>query len=181
VLRARATADEHGSPWESVFTMAMLGAVEQQSGNLAEARTLQREAMRRVSAMPRGHPAQGHLRAVLLGVGARISFDDGRLDEARQLALDAFSAAVGTRDMPIVAAVGVTLAEITAAAGAPARAAVMLGAAARLRGAADPTAPEIAALTARLRADLGDDAFDERYAEGAALDRASAIERLQPS
>jgi predicted ATPase/DNA-binding SARP family transcriptional activator len=181
VLRARTTAEEHGSPWESVFTMAMLGSIEQQSGDADEARALQREAMRRVSAMPAGHPAQGHLRAVLLGVGARLAFDDEGIDTARDLAREAFAAALGTRDMPIVAAVGVTLAEIAASAGNPQDAAAMLGAAAQVRGADDPTARDIAALTARLRAELGEEVFDERYAAGKALDRESAIERLRPA
>jgi predicted ATPase/DNA-binding SARP family transcriptional activator len=181
VLLARTTAEERGSPWESVFTMAMLGAIEQQSGDLAEARTLQREAMRRVSAMPTGHPAQGHLRAVLLGVGARIAFDEGAHDEARTRAAEAFEAALGTRDMPIVAAVGVTLAEIVRSAGDAETAAVMLGAAAQLRGADDPTARDIAVLVTQLREQLGAEVFDARYAAGKALDRDAAIERLRPS
>ncbi len=180
VMRARLSAEENGSPWESVFTMAMLGAIEQQSGNLEQARTLQREAMRRVSTMPEGHPAQGHVRAVLLGIGARISFEDGDIDAARQLGREAFDAATRTRDMPIVAAVGVTLAEVVAAAGDADGAAVMLGAAARLRGADDPTACDIAVLAARVRDTLGAARYEERYARGKALDREAAIERLMP-
>jgi ATP/maltotriose-dependent transcriptional regulator MalT len=179
--RARQNAEENGAPWESVFTMAMLGAIEQQSGNVAEARSLQREAMRRVSSMPEGHPAQGHLRAILLAIGARISFEDGDLEAARQLARDGFDAATATHDMPILAAVGVTLAEIVTGAGDSASAAVMLGAAARLRGADDPTARDIATLTKRLRAALGDERFESCYAQGKALDRTAAIERLTPS
>jgi predicted ATPase len=181
VLRARATAEEHGSPWESVFTMAMLGAIEQQCGDIEEARRLQREAMRRVTTMPTGHPAQGHLRAILLAVGARISHDDGELETARQLGRDAFDAALDTRDMPIVAAVGVTLAQIAAAAGDTAAAAAMLGAAARVRGADDPSARDIAVLTEKLRESLGQDVFDASYAAGKALDRDAAIERLRPA
>ncbi|HZC72300.1 MAG TPA: BTAD domain-containing putative transcriptional regulator [Jatrophihabitans sp.] len=180
MLRARQGAEETGAPWESVFTMAMLGAIELQSGNPAEARSLQREALRRVSSMPTGHPAQGHLRAILLAIGARISYDDGDLEAARQLGRDGFDAAIGTRDMPIVAAVGVMLAEIVTAAGDPDGAAVMLGAAARLRGADDPTSRDIAKLTERLRAALGDARFADCYAQGKALDRDAAIERLTP-
>jgi hypothetical protein len=82
--------------------------------------------------------------------------------------------------MPVVAAVGVSLAEVTAASGDPAQAAVMLGAAARLRGADDPTACEIVRLTERLRGELGHERFDQLYADGKALDREAAIERLTP-
>jgi predicted ATPase/DNA-binding SARP family transcriptional activator len=181
VMRARLTAEENGAPWESVFTMAMLGAIEQQSGNLGEARRWQREAMRRVSTMPEGHPAQGHLRAILLAVSARIGFEDGDLESATQFGRDAFAAAIGTRDMPVVATVGVTLAEIVAASGAADDAAVMLGAAARLRGADDPTSRDIADLTVRLRETLGDERFASQYAAGKALDRDAAIEHLTPS
>jgi predicted ATPase/DNA-binding SARP family transcriptional activator len=178
ILRARDTADEHGAPLESVFTLALLAALEQQSGNLAEARTLQREAMRRMDGMPREHPAQGHLRAILLAVSARITCEDGELVTAREQIREAMTAALGTRDLPIVAAVGVTLAELAVAEERPADAASILGAAARLRGADDPTSREIAALTATLRAVLGEQRFESLYAQGKALDRDTAIERL---
>jgi tetratricopeptide (TPR) repeat protein len=181
ITRARQTAEERGTVWESAFTMAMLGAIEQQAGSVEEARRLQREAMSRVDVMPQGHPARGHLRAILLAVGARIGFEDRDLERATQLGHAAFDAAVGTRDMPIVAAVGVMLAELVATAGDPDGAAVMLGAAARMRGADDPTGRDIATLTARLRAAIGAERFDECYAMGKALDRDAAIERLTPA
>jgi hypothetical protein len=131
--------------------------------------------------MPEGHPAQSHLRAILLGVSARIATEDGELDDADRFAHDAFTAAQGTRDMPIVAAVGVTIAEIVASRGRPDTAAEMLGAAAALRGADDGTAREISALRARLTEALGADEFAARYAAGKALDREAAIERLAPA
>jgi ATP/maltotriose-dependent transcriptional regulator MalT len=163
-----------------VFSLAMLGAVEHYAGNLQQARALQREAMRRVASLPPGHPAQGHIRAVLLAVSARTAIDEDGLEKARDFAREAFTAAVGTRDMPVVAMVGVALADLTAAAGDLAGAATMLGAAARLRGADDPTACEIARLTERLDAELGAERFTELYAQGKALDRDAAIERLNP-
>src|SRR5262249_35844609 len=163
---------------ESVFTMAMLGAIEQRAGNLEEARRLQRSAMDRVAVMPVGHPALGHLRAILLAVGARIGFEDGDIAAAGRLAAESFEAAVGTRDMPVIASVGVPLADITARQGAATDAAVMLGAAAQLRGADDETARDVADLTALLRTELGTDRFAELYAQGKALDRSKAIERL---
>ena len=181
MARAKRAADESGAVWESVFTMAMLGAIEQRAGNRGEARRLQGEAMARASVMPPGHPALGHLRAILLAVGARIGFEDGDVTDARALAAESFAAAVGTRDMPVIASVGVTLAEIVATSGDAAGAAVMLGAAARLRGADDLTAREIAELADLLRGELGTEGFAERYAEGKALDRNAAIERLDPT
>ena len=178
--RAKRAADESGALWESVYTMAMLGAIEQRAGNRDEARRLQRDAMSRAAAMPAGHPALGHLRAILLAVGARIGFEDGDVTEANRLAAESFAAAVGTRDMPVIASVGVTLADIATQSGDAAGAAMMLGAAARVRGADDATAGEVTDLTDRLRAELGDDRFAELYAQGKALDRTAAIERLDP-
>jgi predicted ATPase/DNA-binding SARP family transcriptional activator len=180
VCAAQASAEEHGAPIEALFTLAMLGAVERQAGNVEHARELQRDAMRRITAMPREHPAQGHVRAILLSVASRIAFDDAEVETAREFARESMQAALGTRDMPVVAAVGVSLAEVTAASGDPAQAAVMLGAAARLRGADDPTACEIVRLTERLRGELGHERFDQLYADGKALDREAAIERLTP-
>ncbi len=176
--QARVTAEEHGAPIESVFTLTLLGALEHQSGNREEARRLQREAMRRIDGLPLEHPAQGHIRAILLAGSTRIAFEDGDVDAAREYARSALNAAVGTRDLPVVAVVGVALAELVAAAGAPEDAAVMLGASARLRGADDPTAREVATLRDSLRATLGSERFAELYADGKALDRDAAIERL---
>jgi tetratricopeptide (TPR) repeat protein len=181
MLRARETAEERGAPIEAVFTLAMLGAVEHHAGNRDEARVLHREAMRRLEALPPTHPAQGHIRAILLALAARTAFDEDGLATARRFAHEAFTAAVGTRDLPIVAAVGVTLAEVAANAGDPAGAATMLGAAARLRGADDPTNCEIVRLTERLTLELGADRFAALYAHGKALERDAAIERLTPA
>jgi hypothetical protein len=75
----------------------------------------------------------------------------------------------------------VTLAEVAANAGDPAGAATMLGAAARLRGADDPTNCEIVRLTERLTLELGADRFAALYAHGKALERDAAIERLTPA
>jgi tetratricopeptide (TPR) repeat protein len=177
VLRAQVSAEERGAPWESVFIMAMLGAIEQQVGNGAEARRLQLEASRRAASMPEGHPAHGHLRALLLAVSARLAAGDGDHATAWGNARDALAAAIGTRDMPIVATVGVILAELVADDDAEV-AAVMLGAAAALRGSDDVTARDIATLTERLRAALGPEHFADCYTRGKALDRDAAVERL---
>ncbi|HET8583705.1 MAG TPA: BTAD domain-containing putative transcriptional regulator [Jatrophihabitans sp.] len=177
--RARDSAERHGGgAWESVFMLTMLSAVERQVGNAEEARRLHAEAMRNVTAAPVGHPAYGHLHAFLLGGSARFAIDDGDLDAAARHVREATEAAVTTRDMPVVAAVGVVRAELLAAHGDATGAAVLLGAAARLRGADDWSAPDIASITKRLRGELGDRQFDTCYAEGKALEREAALERL---
>jgi ATP/maltotriose-dependent transcriptional regulator MalT len=181
VLRARDSADEQGAPIEAMFTLTMLAALEHEVGNVKEAKALQDEAMRRMSAMPEEHPGHSHIRAFLLAGCARIAFDDHDLGAARDFAGRSFEAAVGTQDLPVIAAIGVTLADIVASAGELERAAEMLGASARLRGADDPTARDITKLTRRLTEALGADRFARLYDDGKALDRDTAIERLRPS
>ena len=92
----------------------------------------------------------------MLAIGARLAVDDGDPAVAARYAADAYAAALGTRDQPIIAAVGSALADIGASRGDAAVAAEMLGAAAALRGAEDPTAIEIVRISGRLRAELGE-------------------------
>jgi hypothetical protein len=117
---------------------------------------------------------------MVLGGSVRLGVLDGDLDAAGAVAGEAYETAVGTRDLPVLASVGVALAGLVAGRGDAGRAARMLGAAARLRGADDPTSAEIRALTATLRSALGDDGFTAAYAAGAALERAAAIACLAP-
>jgi len=92
----------------------------------------------------------------------------------------AYPTAIGTEDMPIVAAVGVSVAWLAEALGRPEDAAAVLGAAAKLRGSADPGDPVIRELTSRLRGELAD-AFDEAFERGRLLDRPAAIGRIDPA
>jgi ATP/maltotriose-dependent transcriptional regulator MalT len=181
IERARASAEDSGSPLESVFTLAMLAEIERQAGDVDLAREMHREALRRITTMPPGHPALGHAHAIVHAMGARLLFGDREIEGAREYIAIAWSAAVATEDLPITAAVGLVIAEMVAGSGLPERAAELLGATARLRGADDPTAPDIKKLTATLAAALGRDGFDEAYAGGKSLDRAEAIARLDPA
>jgi len=83
--------------------------------------------------------------------------------------------------MPILSMIGVGAAEVAAARGEHRDSAMLLGAAARLRGAEDPTEPRIAAMTREGRAALGDEAYDAAYAAGWALDTQAARARVDPA
>jgi hypothetical protein len=113
-------------------------------------------------------------------VAAKHELFGGEVETARDHIVRAYEAALGTRDMPVVASVGVTAALFAEHDGDPVAAAERLGAAAQLRGTEDPTQPDIAELTARLRVELGDDGFELAYGRGQALDRVAAIESLRP-
>jgi hypothetical protein len=149
------------------------------AGDTVEARRIVDDATHRLSQIPVTHPVAGHARALMLSIAGKQDLADGNPDRARERLREAYEAALGTKDMPIVAAVGVGVADLAASDGDAAGAAEVLGAAARLRGAADLTDLDIRRISAALRAALGA-AFDERYAAGRALDRDAAIARLNP-
>lgn len=68
------------------------------------------------------------------------------------------------------------MAELCAARGDLLAGATTLGAAEQLRGAPDAANPDVARVAARLRDDLGEEAFAAAFARGRALDRARAVE-----
>ncbi|GAA1065809.1 MULTISPECIES: BTAD domain-containing putative transcriptional regulator [Streptomyces violaceusniger group] len=92
----------------------------------------------------------------------------------------AFAAARRSGDLPLLSAVTVHAAELAAARGRPGESAVLLGAAAGLRGTDDDTDPLIRELAAQVRAELGREEFAEAYAEGRALDRDTAVRLGDP-
>lgn len=78
----------------------------------------------------------------------------------------------------MLARVGVAVAESRVLGGDAAFAARTLGAAEQLRGAPDAFNPDVARLSAWLRAELGD-AYDAAYAAGRGLDRPAALKLVR--
>ncbi|KWT60654.1 hypothetical protein ADL21_17315 [Streptomyces albus subsp. albus] len=93
----------------------------------------------------------------------------------------AYTAAVESHDMPIVATVAVSTAGLAALHGRFHDMAVLLGAAPRLRGAHDPTDLTVRTLTTRGRAALGQEHFTRAYGNGWHLDTAAALNRTDPA
>ena len=181
VRTAYEVAESTGSPMDSVFALAMLAQIERHAGVTDRARQLHAEASERIDALPPNHPVRNHGRAIVLATSAVLTLDDGDAAAADRMSAEALEAAVATRDMPIVAAVGVVRAEIVAANGQAADAARLLGATARLRGAEDATSPDIIRLRTALEAELGADGFAREYAAGRALGRDEAVALLSPA
>ena len=117
----------------------------------------------------------------MAATGARIAIADGDVRAAGEQAVRSYRAAVAAQDMPLLAMASATTADLAQALGQPERAAELLGAGAVVRGADDPTDPTVVKLAPRLRAALGADRFERCRAEGQALGRAEAIERLDPA
>ena len=176
---AVAITERSGSLVQRTFTLAVAAVIEKQSGHLDSARQLQREVSDRLVRFPAAHPAMRHSEAMSRGIAAQIDVESGDLRSAQDGTEAAFAAAEQTDDMPIVAAIGVIIADLAAAVGRDVAAAEVLGAAASLRGTPDPTSPDISRLTELLRCRLGGEEFIAAMTRGEALDRQAAIERLR--
>jgi predicted ATPase/DNA-binding SARP family transcriptional activator len=181
----RTQSQEHesrvGPGNESGFAAIVIADIERQAGNLTRARQLRDEALERIGSVLSPHPAQGHLRAMALLVAAKVDLIDDDKATATQRITEAYQVGVATRDMPIVASMGVGVALLAAALGRLTDAAEILGAAAQIRGADDSTAFDIRELRALLDERLGAAAAAAHYADGRTLGRDDAIARLDPA
>ncbi|GAB7045522.1 BTAD domain-containing putative transcriptional regulator [Catenuloplanes indicus] len=113
----------------------------------------------------REHPS-AHARALAGGVRAALLLARGDLPGADRALAAAHAAAVATGERPVVAEVTVRMAALAGRRGRPRESAVLLGAAAGLRGADDHTDPRVRELTRSARAALGETEFSAAYAEG---------------
>ncbi|RJQ81194.1 AfsR/SARP family transcriptional regulator [Pseudonocardiaceae bacterium YIM PH 21723] len=129
--------------------------------------------------------AAGHLfnggQALIGAVRGALCLELGDGPGAAEALGRACAAAVTAGDMPIAATVAVPVAGLAALRGRHRDAAVLLGAAARLRGAHDHTDPQVRALSDRGRAALGDEPFAEAYEFGWYLDVPAALARVDPA
>jgi hypothetical protein len=126
------------------------------------------------------HAFSAHGGAIGHGAAAAAAVRLGDLDAAAGHLRTAYARALASRDRPLVAMVGMYVAMWLQACGHPAGAAAALGASRVLRGTDDPSNPLVRRLTEQLRQELGA-AFEERYAQGAALDPAAAEAALDPA
>ncbi len=174
----------HGgsAPWGSLelFEDAMLMAIARTEGDVAEADRHASHLRTALAELRDLSLVHGHVRGIFLAALAIHDIWRGRLEESERVLVEAYRVAIPTRDMPIVAVVGVAIATLAQARGDHAVAAEMLGAAAALRGSGDQSDLEIRRLTAQLRTALGD-LFDTAYDSGRALARGAALAKLDPA
>ena len=180
---AEARAVTHrASPEIGMLVDALEAGLLVRQGDLDSAEQLLRGAEARL--MPDGgfSPMTGdHGIAIVGALKATLAVARGEPDVAAAALAVAYPAALATQDMPILSMIGVGAAEVAGARGDHRDSAMLLGAAARLRGAEDPTEPRIAALNRDGRAALGDEAYDAAYAAGWALDTQTARARVDPA
>ncbi|WP_405962052.1 AfsR/SARP family transcriptional regulator [Streptomyces sp. NBC_00723] len=122
-----------------------------------------------------------HGRALIATVRAELCLRLADEPGAAHALDQAYAAAVNSQDLPVVATVAVTVAGLAELHERHRDAAVTLGAAARLRGAHDPTDPHIHTLSTRTRTALGDADFARAYRAGWQLDVPAALSRVDPA
>jgi predicted ATPase/DNA-binding SARP family transcriptional activator len=106
-----------------------------------------------------------------------LDLELGQVDAAAKSAAIGYHAAVATKDQPILAGLGVTVARLASELGRDEEAAERLGAAARVRGIEDPTDPTVARLTRELTESLGATGFAAAYDKGWSLPKEAASTR----
>ena len=183
---ARAELDElsqlrpvGGDSERALFATASTVLIAWHTGDHERALQLAEEVRAELDEHAVSTPMLGHLRGVILAATALVSALAGNVEQATADLLTAYPAAIQTEDQPIVAAAGTAVAGWLMARGRSADAARVLGAAAVVRGADDPTDRAIATIGERLRNELGP-RFPDLYAEGHTLDRVEARQRLDP-
>ncbi|MFF5290113.1 BTAD domain-containing putative transcriptional regulator [Paractinoplanes globisporus] len=175
----RERAQRSGSPEMIVLVDALEAGMWIRIGDLDRARELVEVAE---AGMTTGLPFAGdHGRALVGSVRAWLCLELGDADGAEQAVVKAYAAALESRDMPILALVAVTAAGLAGLRGRHRDAALMLGAAARLRGTHDRTDPQVRTMTERGVRALGEDGFAEAYEIGWKLDGKTASAEVDPA
>ncbi|WP_213456888.1 BTAD domain-containing putative transcriptional regulator [Rhizomonospora bruguierae] len=178
---ARARAGRAASPELIAMVDAVEAAIMIRRGLLDRAERLLYAVERRLDDNRTATFSGDHGRAIIGGVQAMLATARGDLATARSLLGGAYAAAVGARDMPLLALVATAAAELAAAEGRYRQAVLLLGAAARVRGAEDRTDPQVAGLIRRARAVLGPAGFADAHAAGWSLDPQAAVRRIDPA
>jgi predicted ATPase/DNA-binding SARP family transcriptional activator len=122
-----------------------------------------------------------HGQALVCSVRAALCVKRGDAAGAEVALARAYEGAVQSRDMPILSMVAVTTAGLAELYGRHEDVALMLGAAARLRGTHDRTDRHIHAMINRSRAALGEDVFAEAYQTGWQLETKTASTQVDPA
>jgi predicted ATPase/DNA-binding SARP family transcriptional activator len=175
-------AGEHTARSRLDDTLLMVGelGILTAMGDEQAALALSERLREQVRTTTRPHPPLGHPHAIALAVLADTDLIAGELARAQATLAESYAVGRSTRDMPIMAMIGVSVAGLALARGMHRSAAVVLGASAQLRGADDLTDPRIARLHGELSSALGD-AFGDAYGEGRRLSRTDALGRIDPA
>ncbi|TKK91571.1 AfsR/SARP family transcriptional regulator [Herbidospora galbida] len=115
-----------------------------------------------------------HARTSAENTRAALHLAQGDPEGAGKSLREAYAAALATGELPVLSLVVVNAAALAETRGRRHESAVLLGAAARLRGAHDHTDPRVRELTDRGRTALGEEVFASAYTRGWAMDGRTA-------
>ncbi|WP_250031160.1 AfsR/SARP family transcriptional regulator [Paractinoplanes maris] len=172
LISLRERALHAAAPEMVVLLNALEGGMWVRLGDLARAGDLITLAEAGMAADPLF--AGDHGRAITGAVRAFLDLELGDLAGAQRALAGAYTAAVESRDKPILALVAVAAAGLAERQQRPHEAARLLGAAARLRGSHDRSDPTVRELTTKVQAALGEDDFTRAYGTGFELDGQTA-------
>jgi hypothetical protein len=126
-------------------------------------------------------PGGVHGQAIVSSARASLCLRRGDTEGAEVALARAYGAALESRDLPIMAVVAVTGAELAGLRGRHRDVALLLGVAARLRGTHDLSDRQIQAMADRGRTALGEDVFAAAYQDGWQLDGKTATLQADPA
>ncbi|MCP2259188.1 putative ATPase [Streptoalloteichus tenebrarius] len=172
--RSAELARRVGVPATLAYAHRGRGEVARRRGDLATARSWYDRAL----AVPSTDWASAGARSHVLTSLGRLAEDTGDLAAARARHRAAVEIALGQRFLPDLASVTEGMAGAVASAGDGERAALLLGVAVTLRGAADAD-PEVARTAERARELVGADGFASAFAEGSLMPRDEALALLR--
>jgi hypothetical protein len=148
LVRAHDLAEQRGSNSILAMTEFAMGQQKYEATGGAEGREFIVAAIKRAETAPNVAPqALASMYCSLAGLEGMEGIED-QLDIAHGHLARAWELALESHDMPVVALVGVKIAELTLASGEPGLAARLLGASDSVRGAPDRSDPDAAALIA---------------------------------
>ncbi|MGI8329131.1 BTAD domain-containing putative transcriptional regulator [Actinomadura scrupuli] len=174
--RAADLARRAGRPGSLSGAHRGLGEIARLRGDLAEARRLYELALTQsATGLFDGGERQGR---ILIALG-RIAETEGDVDEARSRHRQALDLALDIQYMPVIAAASEAMAGAALLAGDGERAALLLGVGRALRGSSVPGDPDVARITERSRAQLGDTAYASAFERGATMPRDEALAFLR--
>lgn len=176
---ARERALHASSPEMLVLVNAREADLRIRLGDLSRAQELLEDAeqgLRGDTAFP-----AAHARTLVGNARTALCLALGDLPGADKALRVAHAAALATRELPTLSLVTVNAAALAQASGRQHESAVLLGAAARLRGTHDHTDPQVRELTRRGEAAVGRQEFAEAYAKGWALDAKTALTTTDPA
>ena len=141
VLRSRLGRDVGRD--DLAFIQSVQARIEWLDGNLDAAEAELVDALARLDRGPAPLPQSSHGHALVHAIAACVAADRGDFSDADRHLSASFTAAAGTKDMPMLAAVAMSAAAVAAAKGEREEAAGLLAAATAIRGAEDATNPEL--------------------------------------